>query len=108
MLTLLAVTALWGLFHHYAGIIHDSQLYSVQALRALESEIFGDELNFRFGSQDDFTLFTKLYAPLVGALGLPAAAKLLTALGQVLWLAGEPAVSRYRRSPRADPPRNGR
>src|SRR5438094_10572948 len=57
----------------YLGYVHDARLYSGQVLNALHPEVLGEDLFFRFGSQDRFSAFSRLMAPLVAGLGLDAA-----------------------------------
>jgi len=57
---LLLIGALWLSTHRYFGIVHDGRLYTVQALRALDPARWTDDLYFRFGSQDAFTVFSAL------------------------------------------------
>src|ERR1019366_5425257 len=57
----------------YSGITHDSRLYSVQVLNQVEGGAYADDLFFRYGSQDEYSLFSRLAAPLVFSLGLPLA-----------------------------------
>jgi hypothetical protein len=83
MLILLAV--LWLATRPYAGIVHDARFYMVQALHSLHPSRFAQDLYFKFGSQDQFTIFTKLYAPLVSALGVGAAGIAATCIGHLLW-----------------------
>ncbi len=71
---LLAVNAL---ARPYAGITHDAQLYSVQVLNQLQPNVYADDLFFRYGSQDQFSLFSRCAAPLVALVGLQAAFFLL-------------------------------
>lgn len=67
----------WLLQHPYAGIAHDSTLYTLFALTRLHPGLASD-IFLRFGSQDRYTLFTPLYAATIGAFGLERAASLLT------------------------------
>src|SRR6266446_6198378 len=53
------------LAHPYAGITHDSRLYSVQVLNRVEEGTYAEDLFFRYGSQDEYSLFSRLAAPLV-------------------------------------------
>lgn len=87
------VVALWMLMHPYEGIDHDARLYVVQALHALTPDTFARDLFFAFGSQDDYTLFTPIFAPLVDHLGPSAAAMLVLIVGHVLWLGGAAALA---------------
>lgn len=89
----LLIVGTWLLLHPYRGFVHDARLYAAQALRELSPEIFGSDLFFAFGSQDQFTLFTKLYAPLVHAVGLPAASLAVVVLGHAVWLTGALALA---------------
>lgn len=57
----------------YSGIVHDARLYSVQVLNRVEGGSYGDDLFFRYGSQDEYSLFSRLAAPLVSVFGLPTA-----------------------------------
>lgn len=56
----------------YAGVTHDSRLYSVQVLNRVEAGAYADDLFFRYGSQDEYSLFSIVAAPVVYALGLTA------------------------------------
>src|SRR6266849_4127255 len=57
----------------YSGITHDTRLYSVQVLNHVEGGAYADDLFFRYGSQDEYSLFSRLAAPLVSALGVQTA-----------------------------------
>jgi hypothetical protein len=67
---LLAVNA-WAL--PYAGLVHDARLYGIQVLNRVDGGSFANDLYLRFGSQDRFTHFSLVAAPLVYALGLQLA-----------------------------------
>jgi hypothetical protein len=82
------VAAIWLATRRYSGIIHDSLLYTVQALHAIYPGRFDSDLYFKYGSQDQFTIFTYIYAPAIEWLGLSRANIVLTILGQAMWLAG--------------------
>jgi hypothetical protein len=70
----LAIAALWLLVSEYARIEHDAQLYSFQAIARLHPDLYSGDLYLRHGSQDDFTLFSALYARIVAWLGFEGAA----------------------------------
>ncbi|MQA67530.1 MAG: hypothetical protein GEU76_16780, partial [Alphaproteobacteria bacterium] len=89
----LLVVGLWLAFHPYDGIVHDSRLYVAQAMRALHPVIFDKDFFFAFGSQDDYTLLSKVFAPLVGILGPTVATMAGVALSHVLWLSGAAALA---------------
>src|SRR5581483_3373631 len=77
----------WILWHGYIGIWHDGQLYTFQALAHLHPTLFANDLFLRFGSQDDYTLFSPLYAGAIRLLGIEHAAALLTLLFQAAFVA---------------------
>jgi hypothetical protein len=72
----------------YAGFIHDSRLYSVQVLNKVEGGAFADDLFFRYGSQDSYSLFSTAAAPVARALGLDVAFFLLYLISNALLLLG--------------------
>ncbi|WP_291772612.1 hypothetical protein [Castellaniella sp.] len=80
--------ALWVLTHPYLGVIHDGRLYLLQSLHALDPSRWRDDLFFRYGSQDSFSLFSNGYKWLLAALGIAQANLLATLVGDALWLAG--------------------
>jgi hypothetical protein len=83
----LAVIGLFLLLFPYFGITHDAQLYSLQALNHLHPDLYANDVFLRYGSQDDYTFFTPLYAAIIAWLGLEPAAALLTFLSQLAFLA---------------------
>ena len=80
-----AIVVLWVATRPYAGIVHDSRLYTLLALRPDHPGLATD-LFLQFGSQDRFTLFSPLYRPLIALLGVGQAAMTLTLVAQLLWL----------------------
>ncbi len=83
------VIALWLATRPYLGIVGgDGRLYAVQALNALQNGRFADDMYFQFGSQDQFTLFSRLYAPFLALLGVGRGALVVTVLTQAAWVAG--------------------
>ena len=89
------VVGLWLYVHSYSGLADDARLYTMQALRVLQPDAFQGELIFSTSSQDAFTLFPRLHAVFVAALGAAAAGLWLTLFGQALWLGG--AIFLFRR-----------
>ena len=81
----------------YAGILHDAQVYAFQALARLKPEILGNDLFLRYGSQDSFSLFSRLYAPLIQLVGLPVAAMALALFSNALLFAGTGCLLRQER-----------
>ena len=88
------VVAAFVLSRPYAGIKHDGVLYLAQALSRLHPEIFGGDVFFRWGSQDQYTLFTPAYAWLITQIGLNKANLILVLLSQGLFLAASYALVR--------------
>src|ERR1700731_4326489 len=81
-LALILVT-LWLLMHGYHGLTGDGQTYAFQAFARLHPQLTAD-LYLQNTSQDQFTLFSPLYAWCIGLLGLENAARLLT-LAFIAW-----------------------
>lgn len=77
---------IWILFFPYAGIAHDAQLYTLQALSHVAPELYQNDIFLRFGSQDRFTIFSPVYATLIELLGVERAGALLTLLGHCLFI----------------------
>ncbi|WP_158091062.1 hypothetical protein [Marivita geojedonensis] len=59
----------------------------LQALHRIEPEVFGQDLFLKFGSQDSFTIFSSIYAPVVELLKPGGAHLFLWMVGQVIWFA---------------------
>jgi hypothetical protein len=75
-LTLMLV-ALWLLVHGYHGLTGDGQIYAFQAFAKIHPQLTTD-LYLRNTSQDQFTIFSPMYAWVIRLLGLETAARLLT------------------------------
>lgn len=88
------VAAVFSLAHSYTGIRHDGIMYLAQALARLHPEIFHADVFFRWGSQDQYTLFSPLYSWLIVHLGLGHADVMLVLLSQGLFLAASFALVR--------------
>jgi hypothetical protein len=52
---------------------HDARLYSLQSLNYAEDGAYADDVFLRYGSQDQFTLFSRVVGPMVAVLGVRAA-----------------------------------
>jgi hypothetical protein len=65
--------ALNAMARPYASLAHDARLYGVQVLNQLENGAYNDDLFLRYGSQDQFSVFSRIVAPLVGLFGLQIA-----------------------------------
>ena len=77
----------WALSHGYAGLFHDSGLYTLQALSRLDHPSLAEDVFLKFGSQDRFTIFSPLYAALARWSGMEAAAAALTFVFQMAVMA---------------------
>ena len=82
----LLLVALWLVMHGYHGLTGDGQIYAFQAFARLHPQLTGD-LYLQNTSQDQFTMFSPIYAWCIGALGLENAARLLTLLFTLWFLA---------------------
>ena len=92
-LTMLLVAA-WMLRHPFAGVYHDSVLYSFQALARLHPEPLAHDVFLRFGSQDQYTIFSPLYAAAIRLLGVEPAAAVLTFLSHLLFFGSAGVLAR--------------
>lgn len=66
----LIVCALWVCARPYRGVRHDGLLYLAQVFHRLDPATYGADLFFRYGSQDRFSIFSLLMAPLVRHWGV--------------------------------------
>src|ERR1700719_3337050 len=71
--------ALWFLLHGYHGLTGDAQIYAFQALARIHPYLAND-LYLQNTSQDQFTIFSPVYAWFIEHLGLERAARWLTLL----------------------------
>ncbi|MBR9650353.1 hypothetical protein [Thalassovita aquimarina] len=78
----------------YVGIVNDAMLYAVQGLHRIDGRLLGEDLFFRFGNQDSFSPFTRIYAPVIGLIGLAKAHALFWVAGLLAWLCGLIALIR--------------
>jgi hypothetical protein len=77
---------LWLALHGYHGITEDGQIYAFQAYARLHPQLAAD-LYLQNTSQDQFTMFSPLYGWFIGLLGLENAARLLTLIFTLWFLA---------------------
>src|SRR3984957_14414098 len=80
----LLLAGLWLLLRGYHGITDDGQIYAFQALARIHPHLASD-LYLQNTSQDQFTIFSPVYAWFIESLGLEHAARVLT-LVFTLWL----------------------
>lgn len=86
--------SLWFISRPYLGIRHDGVFYALQALFQIEPEIYSYDLFFAYGSQNQYTLFSLIYATVVEIFGLERAVRILTELGLLAWFMGAVAFVR--------------
>jgi hypothetical protein len=67
---ILAILFVNALARPYSDLIHDARLYSIQALDRISPGLYSDDLYLRYGSQDKFSAFSRLLAPLAQSIGL--------------------------------------
>lgn len=89
-----SVLFIWMVMHRYAGITHDATLYSFQAIARLKPELLGSDLYLRYGSQDDFTIFSPIYVQLITWLGWEHAAILFTLAAHLGFMAAAWVLAR--------------
>ncbi|MBI2803356.1 MAG: hypothetical protein HYX68_00050 [Planctomycetes bacterium] len=66
----LLLLALNALARPYANISHDARLYSLQVLNQTEGGAFADDVFLRYGSQDGYSIFSRIVAPVAAIGGL--------------------------------------
>jgi hypothetical protein len=89
----LMLVALWSVTHRYKGLGGDAELYAVQALSRIYSNL-REDLFLRNVSQDTYTIFSPLYAWWIGLLGLRHAALTLAVAFKVWFCAAAWAMAR--------------
>ena len=87
VLLLLVLLAVNAVTRPYANIAHDTRLYSIQVVNQCENGAFNDDLFFRYGSQDSFSVFSRIMAPLVKVLGLEIAFFIVYLVGTTILIA---------------------
>ncbi|MDN7819845.1 hypothetical protein [Burkholderia vietnamiensis] len=83
-----SLAVLFVVTHPYTGIRHDAILYTAQALHNLHPDSFAHDLFFQYGSQDRWTIYGRMFALLVSALGLRASNLACLIAAQALWWTG--------------------
>jgi len=77
---------LWLLMHRYVGLDRDAQIYAFQAVAKINTAL-GTDLYLQNTSQDQFTIFSPFYALFIRFLGLESAARFLTVVFVIWFLA---------------------
>ncbi|HEX3949687.1 MAG TPA: hypothetical protein VHW95_07550 [Steroidobacteraceae bacterium] len=85
LVSFLMLVTLWLWLRGYHGITGDGQLYALQAVARIHPQLASD-LYLQNTSQDQFTIFSPMYAWVVEHLGLEHAARLLTLLFTIFFL----------------------
>lgn len=78
----------WMAFHPNGGVWHDGELYLAQALFHLKPEVFGEDLFFKYGSQDKYTILSPFYAWVIDLIGVSQASLSLWLLNQLAFVIG--------------------
>lgn len=89
----LTAVATWALMRGYHGLLGDAQLYAFQALSRIHP-LLAHDLYLQNTSQDQFTIFSPVYAGFIGLLGIEAAARTLTLLFTAWFLGASWILSR--------------
>jgi hypothetical protein len=89
----LAALATWLLLRGYHGLLGDAQLYAFQALAKIHPWLASD-LYLQNTSQDQFTIFSPMYAWFIDSMGLEHAARSLTLLCTIWLLAAAWGLAR--------------
>jgi hypothetical protein len=78
--------ATWMLQHPYIGLRHDAAIYVLLALARSHPDTLATDVFLRFGSQDQYTLFSPLYSAAISLLDPEPAAAFLTFAAHVALL----------------------
>jgi hypothetical protein len=81
----LTLSTLWALTHRYDGFARDGELYALQALARVQPSLSAD-LYLKNTSQDQYTIFSPIYAVFIKTLGLQRAELALFSLCAVWFL----------------------
>jgi hypothetical protein len=89
----LMVVTIWLLLRGYHGLVGDGQLYAFQALARIHPNLTAD-LYLQNTSQDQFTIFSPVFAYFIEHLGLENAARVLTLIFTAWFLGAAWAAAR--------------
>ena len=89
----LMLVALWAITHRYQGLARDGELYAFQALARIHPAL-GADLYLQNASQDQYSIFSRIYAPLIRSFGLQNAELVLFGLCTTCFLAAAWALAR--------------
>jgi hypothetical protein len=82
---ILILGSIWLFSHPYMGITHDARLYGLQALSHIYPAIFQNDIFLKYASQENYTVFTKIFVFVIHLTGFSTANILLFAIGHLLW-----------------------
>lgn len=90
----IGLLCLWFISHPYIGLWHDARLYALQALTHLYPESYRNDLFVLYGSQDEFTIFSRIHAQFIAWFGLSTATITLLVAGYALWITSAAYLAR--------------
>lgn len=93
--------AFWFAANPYIGVDHDARIYTLQALHWLAPEAYAKDLWFRFGSQDDWSLFSPWLALFLKTFGIAHGVLAATVVQALLFAAAALALGRALLGPAA-------
>jgi len=88
MAAALLIAALWMLARPYRGVRHDAVLYVGQTLSRLMPDSIGHDLFLVYGSQDRYSIFSRIMAPLAQWLGVANSQTVVLFICQIAFVAG--------------------
>ena len=86
--------ALWIAANPNIGIDHDARLYAFMAVRSLTPSAYARDPWFAYGSQDEWSVFSPLYAIILSQCGVESGAMLTTIVGGLLFVAASIMLAR--------------
>lgn len=86
--------ALWIAANPYIGIDHDARLYAFMAVHSLTPSAYARDPWFAYGSQDEWSVFSPLYAIILSQFGVENGAMLTTIVGGLLFVAASIMLAR--------------
>ena len=89
-----ALVCIWIVQNPSYGLVHDSQIYLIQALARLHPDPYAQDIFLRYGSQDSYTVFSPLFAAAIGVFGAETAAAILTVLAHVAFYGAAALLAR--------------
>lgn len=90
----LCIVAMWMLEHPYLGLINDALLYALGAFARLHPGSLGHDIFLSHGSQNGYTIFSPIVAPIMRLAGVGRAAALVTLTNQAIFFGGCAVLAR--------------